>query len=149
MNTFSKTLANVSIGLLLLLFGCWDDNPYNPKDSIDQYLKENYSLIRIDTSKNCLTDPIVCRYSNKHAKIVKSASGDLFLIDIEFPDKLQEQKRLLSCNLPETYYIDGLDIYIDGLVAENPARKLINEEGITIWIDGQQGIFLTKLWVIR
>lgn len=145
MNTFSKTLANVSIGLLLL-FGCWDDNTNIPKDSIDQYLNENYSLIRIDTSKNCLTDPIVCRYYNKHAKILATA-GDFFLIDVEFPDKLQEQKLVLPCNLPETYFINGLDIYIDGLVERNPARIFRDDKGVLSEIDGQQRIFLTKLLV--
>lgn len=148
MKTILLGLITLS-GLMFALIGCNKVGiSKNDQSEIEKYLSSNYSVIDLDTNsiKQCITDTIVLYYSNKHGKIVKSADEE-YLIDTDSPDKLQEQKLLLPCNLPKENLIEGLDIYFNGSVEKNPARYVVNDSGVLISIDGQQRIFLTKLWI--
>jgi len=148
MKTIILGLITLSV-LMFALLGC-NKVGISKRDQtdIEKFLNSNYTLAEIDTisMKQCITDSIVLNYTNKHGKLVKSA-GEEYLIDVDSPEKIQEQKLLFPFNLPKENWIEGLDIYFNGSVEKNPARSVVNDSSILISIDGQQRIFLTELWI--
>jgi hypothetical protein len=142
-------MKNLSFGILylglIILPGCSQTSNEDLFTFDDVNVKYKSVTISSDTANNCITDPPVFIYEKVNGTVVKCTSG--YLLTIENPVEEQEQSLLFPCNLPESCFVDGLEVYLSGKLAKNPAGAIEVEPGVFIYSDGEQRIFLTELYV--